>query len=215
MGLSSIFQVIVPKQKVFFELFDKGAENLVHSAEHLKKLMSTTDQYEKESLIVQIKECETTGDNITHRIYDDLNRTFITPFDRDDIQKLASSIDDVVDYIDSASRKVKLYKPKSYMEEYSNIADLIYQASLEIKNVIEGLRRLKKPKEILTACIKINEIENKADIVYHHALSQLFEKETDAIELMKKKEIMEALERATDSAEDVSDVIKTIIIKSA
>lgn len=215
MGISKFFQVIVPKQKVFFELFEKSAENLVKSAELFKKLMSTKDIYERETLFVQIKECETTGDNIIHEIFDDLNRTFITPFDRDDIHELASSLDNVVDYIDSASQKVKLYKPKTYMEEFHTVAGLILDASKEVLKIMQGLRNLKNPDECLTACIKVNEIENKADIVYHYALSRLFEKEKDAIELIKMKEIMQALERAVDSAEDISDVVKTILIKRA
>ncbi|MFA5780963.1 MAG: DUF47 family protein [Bacteroidales bacterium] len=215
MGIEKIFQILVPKQKNFFILFEKSAENLVQSAELLKKLMSTNDQSERETLVVKIKELETTGDNIAHQIYEELNTTFITPFDRDDIHELASAIDDVVDMIDSASQKVKLYKPKSYMDEFLSIADLILDASKEIKCAVEGLRNLKKSNNCITACIKINEIENKADIIYHYAISQLFEKEPDAIELIKKKAIIEALERATDRAEDTSDIIKTIIIKSA
>ncbi|MFA4852269.1 MAG: DUF47 family protein [Bacteroidales bacterium] len=215
MGIEKIFQILVPKQKNFFILFEKSAENLVQSAELLKKLMSTNDQSERETLVVKIKELETTGDNIAHQIYEELNTTFITPFDRDDIHELASAIDDVVDMIDSASQKVKLYKPKSYMDEFLSIADLILDASKEIKCAVEGLRNLKKSNNCIMACIKINEIENKADIIYHYAISQLFEKEPDAIELIKKKAIIEALERATDRAEDTSDIIKTIIIKSA
>ena len=215
MGIEKIFQVLVPKQKEFFVLFEKSAENLVQAAEFLKKLMSIKEQYERETLVVQIKELETIGDNITHQIFDALNKTFITPFDRDDIHGLASALDNIVDLIDSASQKVKLYKPKSYMAEYLTLADLILEASIHIKSAVIGLKNVKKPNECLIACIKINEIENKADIVYHYALSELFEKETDAIELMKKKEILEALERATDRAEDTSDVIKTILIKRA
>jgi len=215
MGIEKIFQIIVPKQKEFFNLFEKSAENLLQTAELLKKLMSTNDFFERETLIVKIKEHETTGDNFTHQIYEDLDKSFITPFDRDDIHKLAASLDDVVDLIESASQKVKLYKPKSFMDEFLTLANLILEASKEIKSVVFGLRNLRKSNDCLMGCIKINEIENKADIVYHYALSQLFEKETDAIELMKKKEIIEALEKATDRAEDTSDIIKTIIIKSA
>lgn len=210
-----ILNFLVPKEKKFFPLFDKSADNLVQSSELLKKLMSTNDQYEKETLIVQIKEHETTGDNITHQIYEELNKTFITPFDRDDIHGLTSAIDDVVDLIDSASQKIKLYKPRSYMDEFLTISGLILDASKEIKVAVAELKNIKNPDKCNCACIRINEIENKADIIYHYALSQLFEKETDAIELTKKKEILESLERATDRAEDVSDVIRTILIKNA
>lgn len=215
MDIKKIFEVLVPRQKEFYVLFERASENLIQTAELLKKLMSASDFYEQENIIVKIKEYETIGDGITHEVFDSLNKTFITPFDRDDIQDLASSVDDIVDYIDSASQKIRLYKPKSSMEEFKMLAEIILEAAKEIHEIMKGLKNMKHANLCIDACIKINELENKADLIYHNALSKLFEKETDAIELMKKKEILEALERATDRAEDTADVIKTILIKNA
>lgn len=215
MKIGKLFQVLVPKDKKFFPLFEQSAENMVKSAMLLNQYFLTNDKIKQAELIIEIKKHESIGDGITHQIYEELNKTYITPFDREDIQHLAGKMDDVVDYINSACQMIKLYKPKSISDDYILLSELIVHAVREVKTAINELKHPKKSHQIKKSCVRINEIENKADDIYYNAISELFAKETDAIELIKIKEILGALELATDRAEDVSDVIKTIIVKLA
>ncbi|MCK9611862.1 MAG: DUF47 family protein [Bacteroidales bacterium] len=214
MGFSKIISYLTPKEKKFFPMFEEAAENLVKGATLLNKYFLISDKTEKEKIIYAIKEHENIGDNFTHKLYDELNKTFITPFDREDIYKLNGSLDDVMDMINSFGQKVRNHPPKTEPQCFLVMSELILQATREIKNAVVELKNLKNPKKIMDACIRLNEIENQADEVYHLALSDLFQHEKDAIELIKIKEMLNSLEKATDMAEDVSDVIKGIIVKA-
>jgi uncharacterized protein len=215
MNFSKVLQVIIPKEKKFYPLFEESVDYMVKAAILLNKLLLIDDLNEKANIIRQIKEYEDKGDHVAHTIYEELNKTFITPFDREDIQKLASTMDDVLDYINGCSQKIKLYKPKEISKYSIEISELIVQASREIESGIKELKNLKQPHKIKDSCIRINEIENQADDIYHQAISDFFETEKDPIELIKKNEIIQTLEKATDKAEDVSDVLKSIIVKIA
>ena len=215
MKLSRFFQYLVPKETKFFPLFEESADYMVKAAVLLNKLLLIDDANEKANIIRQIKELEDKGDHVAHTIYEELNKTFITPFDREDIHTLASTMDDVLDFINGCSQKIKLYKPKEISRFSIEISELVVQATREIQTAVSELKNLKSPHKIKDACIRINDIENQADDVYHHAISEFFEKEKDAIELIKKNEIIQTLEKATDKAEDVSDVLKSIIVKIA
>lgn len=213
MGLDKIFQVFVPKDKKFFPLFEEAAINLTYGSAALVKLMKETDDAKRSDLIKLIKSYEKAGDSISHRIFDELNRSFITPFDREDIQHLASTLDDVMDFMNTTAQRIRLYKVKSLPEEFTGIAELVEQATLQINIAVKELPRVKDSATITTACIKISELENQCDDIYHEILSDMFETETNAVELIKKRDIIQALEKAADKAEDVADVIKSIIIK--
>ena len=215
MGINNFFQILVPKDKKFYPSFKQAINNLVDTSEVLIQLMKADNWDEKVKLITKIKELEKKGDDITHSMFDMLNSSFITPFDREDIHDLISSIDDVVDYINGASQRYLLYKPQTTPSEFLKLAELIFEGSKSLLVAIEHIDDLKNPKKIKEACIHVNEIENLADDVYNMAISQLFEHETNTIELIKKKEIFQVLEKATDKLEDASDVIKSIIIKQA
>jgi uncharacterized protein len=215
MGLSKILQVLVPKDVKFFPLFDNASSNLKKVAEILVKIMRTANTDERIKLIQEVKILENTGDSYTHDIFHELNGTFITPFDREDIQELASSLDNVVDLINGACQKIELYQPKTLTSEMAELADILLESSIEIEYAVKDIKNLKNPKKMMDACIKINSLENKADDIYHKALSKMFQNEKDAIELIKGKEIVMALEKATDRCEDVADVLKNIIIKNA
>ena len=213
MGISKIIHYLVPKENKFYPMFEESTENLVKGAILLNKYFLVADKEEKENIITSIKEHEKTGDDITHRIYDELNKTFITPFDREDINNLNGSIDDVLDLINTFCQKVRNLSPKTEPECFLELSELILQATREIKIAIMELKNLKNPKKIMDACIRINELENQADEIYHSSLTKLFCTEKDAIELIKIKEMLASLEKATDKAEDVSDVLKSIIVK--
>ncbi|PIP55353.1 MAG: phosphate transport regulator [Bacteroidetes bacterium CG23_combo_of_CG06-09_8_20_14_all_32_9] len=213
MGINKFFQILVPKDKKFYPYFNAASDNLVDVSLVLCELMKANSWDERIPLINKIKALEKKGDDITHNMFDLLNQSFITPFDREDMNALISSIDDVVDYINGSAQRFLLYKPQSVPVEFIKLADLILDGSKTIKIAIQHIQDLKKPGEIKKACIRVNEIENLADDIYHIGLSQLFEYETNTIELIKKKEIFQVLEKATDKLEDASDVLKSILIK--
>lgn len=216
MNIDTILKFFVPKDHSFYPLFEKDALNLIKTAEVLKLLLSTEDIAQQEIYIKQIKELEKIGDDVTHTIFDQLNKSFITPFDREDIQQFASNIDDVVDTINGVAQRIRLYKPKTYIPVYLEFAEIIYQAAKEIEFSVNHLADPGGNKDKITkSCISINTLENKADELYHMGISLLFENEKDPFELIKKKEILETLEKAVDKAEDVSDAIKTILVKMA
>jgi uncharacterized protein len=213
MTIDKIFKIFTPKDNTFYPLFEQDVENLLKIAELLGQLMNSKAPSKWLPLIQQIKELERTGDEITNRIYDHLDKSFITPFDREDIQSLASSIDDVADNINRACSRIMLFKPKMFMSEFATLSDLILESTKLINTGVKEIKKMGSNLRLTEICIQISNMENKADEVYHKAISKLFEEETDPIELIKIKDILKSLERATDDAKRVSSVFKTIIIK--
>lgn len=215
MGIGKIFQVLVPKDRKFQPLFEQAADNVVKAAVLLNQLFLCNDEEKKANIIKEIKKHEHIGDDLTHQIFEELNKTYITPFDREDIQRFTAKLDDVLDYINGSSQTIKLYKVSQNHAEFLELSELILQATREIKSAVIDLSSSKNVGNIKKSCIRINEIENLADDIYYKAISVLFQEQTNAIELLKIKEVLSTLELATDRAEDVSDVIKTIVIKLA
>ena len=214
MNLDKLLSFFVPKDVAFFPLFVEDANILIKGSELLKKLMTCEDHEDQVAITREIKDVEHEGDAVTHKIFQQLNKSFITPFDREDIQKLASTIDDVLDYINGISQRVSLYKPKALIPVFYDMSELIYQATKEVEIAVVALHEPGKNREkIIQSCIALNTLENKGDDFYHEGIMHLFENEEDPSELIKKKEILETLEKCIDKAEDVSDCIKTIIIK--
>lgn len=214
MNLDKILGFFVPKDVAFFPLFVEDSSNLIRGSELLKKLVNCKTADERLEVTKEIKAVEHDGDEVTHKIFQQLNKSFITPFDREDIQELASTMDDVLDYINGASQRISLYKPKTMLPVFIEMADLIHQASIEIQTAVVALHEAGKNREkIIQSCIALNTFENLGDDLYHQGIMHLFEDEKDASELIKKKEILETLEKCIDKAEDVADTIKTIIIK--
>jgi uncharacterized protein len=215
MGLNTFFQKLVPKDKKFFPMFESQADLIVKAIEMLSKVFSAQDPESRMVFHKGIKDLENQGDEVAHQIFNELDKTFITPFDREDIHQLASTMDDVLDFINGTSQRIRLYKLRDFPPEFAQFATVLANGANEIINATRELHNLKKPEKIIQACIRINDIENQADDLYHQVISDLFENETDAIELIKKKEVLQTLERAADRMEDVADVLKTIMIKIA
>jgi hypothetical protein len=215
MGISSFLQKMVPKDKKFFPMFEAQADLISKAMEMLGGIFSTEDAETRITLHKSIKDLENQGDEVAHRIFDELDKTFITPFDREDIHQLASTLDDVLDFINGTSQRIRLYKLRDFPAEFSQFSEVLSKGATEIRIAIKELHNLKKPEKIIQACIRINDLENQADDLYHQVISDLFENEKDAIELIKKKEVLQTLERAADRMEDVADVLKTIMIKIA
>lgn len=215
MNLDSFLKFFVPKDHSFYPLFEDDAKNLVKAAGLLKQLMASNPE-DHERLNKEIRDVEHIGDEITTRTYEQLNKSFITPFDREDIHELTANIDDVVDSINGISRRICLYKPKKLLPVYITMADMIYQGAVEIEAAIHCLKDPVSNKEKITsACKKVKEIEHDADEVYFIGISEIFEKEQDTKELLKNNKILEILERCVDEEEDVTDTLKAILIKMA
>jgi uncharacterized protein len=216
MNIDSFLKFFVPKDHSFFPLFESDAHNLVKATELLKELMGSTDIGDHERINKEIKDVEHIGDEITDKTYVQLNKSFITPFDREDIHELTAHIDDVVDSINGISRRVCLYKPKKLIPIYKEMAELIYEGAKEIEAAIHCLKDPVSNKEKITrACERVTAIEHEADELYFVGVSELFEKEEDPKELLKNNKILEILERCVDEEEDVTDTLKAILIKMA
>jgi predicted phosphate transport protein (TIGR00153 family) len=160
----------------------------------------------------QIKDIEHRGDDITHNILVKLNSTFITPFDREDIHTLASSLDDVLDFINAAADRIVLYKITAAPSAAYELAQILVK---QAEALGRGVRNLEKLKDVLPHCVEVNRLENEADRVSREAIGRLFDTETDPINLIKIKELIEVLETATDKAEDAANVLETVVLKSA
>jgi len=216
MNIDKFLKFFVPKDHSFFPLFEEDAKNLVKASDLLRSQMAALETEEHEKINKEIKDVELIGDEITNKTYVQLNKSFITPFDREDIHELTAHIDDVVDSINGISRRICLYKPKKLMSVYKEMAEMIYEAAKEIEKCIHCLNDAAANKdEITRACDKVKEIEHKADETYFAGVSELFEKEEDTRELLKNNKILEILERCVDEEEDVTDTIKSILIKMA
>ena len=216
MSLNSIFQYFVPKdKKIFFPLFEQAANNVVAMSKVLVDAVNSDDVVAREELFKQIDKLENKGDELTHQIYLELGKNFITPFDREDIHSLATAIDDVADFIQGAANRMSLYKIDEYNDHIRKLSDLILQASIDLEKAVRELKDLKNIRNIADSCIRINSVENQADYVFDRAVADLFLYETDAIRLIKYKEILAALETATDRCEDAANVMESILVKNA
>jgi len=215
MSISTFFKKLVPNDKHFFPMFEDLSGRVLQASSVLNKVLEHDDPLEHKKLLKQIKEFETQGDDITQTIFDEIDKSFITPFDREDMHELTASLDSVLDSINGISQRIRYYRPKNIPAEFKDFGGLILNGCEQIHSAVAELKNLKKPNKILKACRKMVEIESAADDVYHSTISGIFKKEKDAIELIKQKEIVENLERTTDRIEDVSDILKTIVLKMA
>jgi predicted phosphate transport protein (TIGR00153 family) len=203
----------MPKENKFFELFEESANNIEKAAIALKMLMD--DWQFVDSRVAEITEMEHYGDNITHQVISLLNRTFITPFDREDIALLAHTMDDIMDFIHAASDAMFIYKIKSPTERSKQLADIIIKAVTEVKKAVCALRKRSQLAIIIDECVEINRLENMADRVYRAAIAELFDDSEDIALLIKWREIYEHLESATDRCEDVANVLEGVALKHA
>jgi len=204
---------LIPREEMFFGLFEDSAHKIVEAAHVLKELIDTWENVEPR--VAEIKELEHKGDNITHEIIARLHRTFVTPFDREDIASLTKSLDDVIDFIDNAAGAMLLYKVGRPGQRAKELADIIIQATDEVERAVLELRHKAKLKDILVRCVEINRLENAADVVYRAAITELFEDSSDMAHVIKWREIYESMESATDRCEDVANVLEGVALKHA
>jgi predicted phosphate transport protein (TIGR00153 family) len=201
---------IVPRETKFFDLFTDLTQNVSDGARLLQGLL---ESYVDVPLQVsRLKDIEHRGDDMTHTIMAKLNQTFITPFDREDIHRLASSLDDVLDFVNAAGQRLVLYKIQSPPPAAEALARLIVRQCEELSQAVS---MLEKNKHVLEHCVEINRLEDEADRVTREAIADLFENQKDPIALIKIKELYEVLEMATDKAEDAANVLEAVVLKSA
>ena len=201
---------LIPRETKFFDMFNEMAQNLIEGARLMKSLLEDFRDVPKH--VARLKDIEHRGDDMTHALLTKLNSTFITPFDREDIHRLASSIDDVLDLLNAAGDRMIVYKIGAVPPETAKLAALILQQSEEIERAVAGLE---KQQHVLEHCVEINRLENEADRITRDAVGHLFDSEKDPIQLIKIKELFEVLELATDKAEDAANVLEAVILKSA
>lgn len=215
MGLNSFLKIFMPKNKIFFELFEQVADNVATMGGIMKKVVAEIDFDKRAVLIKMIEDLEHANDELTHSIFTELGRNFITPFDREDIHYLATSLDDIADYIYASAKKINFYRVNPNDMGMQKMAELIEQGALQIRIAVKELRDMKNMRNITEALVKINSIENQADDVFDMSIERLFDTEPDAKEVIKKREIYQVMEIVTDKCEDASNVIESIIIKYA
>jgi hypothetical protein len=204
---------LFPKGGEFFELFERSAARVHECAEAFRDLVENYTDVERK--VAHIKDLEHACDKITHETMERLNKTFITPLDREDIHALITSLDDICDMIDATAIRVKIYKVDRMTEPLKDQARLLVLATREVHGAVSRLREFRAPEQFLASCIEINRLENESDQVLRRALGDLFETEKDAIRLIKWKEIYENIEAAVDCCEDMANAIESVVLKNA
>ncbi|MBI1343212.1 MAG: DUF47 family protein [Terrimonas sp.] len=215
MGLNSFLKIFTPSNRVFFELFEKVADNVATMGQKLKDIVAEPDFDKRAAIIAEVEDLEHANDDLTHKIFTELGRNFITPFDREDIHYLATSLDDIADYIYASSKKINFYRVNPNDSGMRKFADMIEQGTVHVRKAVGGLRDMKNLRQITESLVKINSLENQADDVFDMSIERLFATEPDAKEVIKKREIYQVMEIVTDKCEDASNVIESIIIKYA
>jgi uncharacterized protein len=213
MNFSNILKYFTPKEKKFYGMFNRSANNIIEASVAFNKLINATTFEDRKTVGAEIKIIEKKGDDLTYTIFEELHKTFITPFDREDIHELASTLDDVVDLMYSVSGKIEYYHCTNISSYMKDMVSQIHEGCLQIQIAVAGLEHITKENQILNACKELNKVESRVDVIFHEALSDLFENEKDPIELIKQKEILQNIEKIANKVEDISDVVKTIVVK--
>jgi predicted phosphate transport protein (TIGR00153 family) len=203
---------LLPKETAFFDLFEKAAENAHQCTLALVELLDRFDDLEGRRR--HVKELEHIGDELTHETIERLNRTFITPLDREDIHDLVCRIDDILDRVDTAVDRICLFKLERPMEESKQLARCLVRSTALIKEMLPYLRRMKGADEIRQRVREVHRVESEGDTLERQALERLFADNPDPILVIKWKNVIEVLESATDKCEDVANVIEGIVLKN-
>jgi len=204
---------MIPREQKFFDLFDELATKIEEGGE---LFLDMVEHYEySEPKIVKLKELENEADVITHKTYEKMHKTFLTPIDREDISALVNKMDSILDMIEASAARMSLYKVKILAKEIIDQAKILNKAIKKVKYIVHAMKNMKNAKMIIDACVEINTLENEGDIVMRMTMTRLFEQEKDPIELIKWKEIFERIEEAIDVCEDVANVVEGIVLKYA
>jgi predicted phosphate transport protein (TIGR00153 family) len=202
---------LLPRNEEFFDLFVDVATRNKEAAQHLRDLFEAAPD-RRTPIVEAIKRLEHEADQVTHEVVNRLDRTFITPLDREDIHQLASDLDDVMDAMDGTARRAQIFRLGVAPQGVRRLTEVIQRM---VAVLAEAVGRLKKGDDVMRFCVEAKQLEEEGDAIYHEALGQMFEKERDAIEIIKWKEIYDNLENTLDQAEDVANVVESITIKHA
>jgi predicted phosphate transport protein (TIGR00153 family) len=210
-GKDVMLKLFTKTEEKFFGIFN---QMVVHISEAVEILLSMVSEPagDMQAMAVRIKELEHKGDELTHRVIDELNKTFITPIDREDIHDLSIALDDVLDLIDATAARIVLFQIHESIPAAPEMSRVLLS---QVKEISAAVKKLQDNDHVVERCIEINRLENDADRLFQTAIARLFNEAKDPIDVIKKKEIIETLERATDKAEDVANVLQTIIVKNA
>jgi predicted phosphate transport protein (TIGR00153 family) len=211
-SLDLIFHALLPKDKKFYPLFDQACANMVETAKALEFALKS-DSVTRIQSHEKIDLLEKQGDEITHAILQEAASTFIVPFDREDIHSLAMAIDDVVDYVYGTSKRIDLYKIHNIQPEIIRLAEIITLSAIELQHAVKAMRSLKNKQIVRQHLKNINVFENEADTIMKSTIAAMFRNETDAVTILKMKEVITFLENATDKCEDAANVIESVIVK--
>ena len=204
---------LIPREEKFFELFEAQA---AHNVEAAKVFLDLAKAWSADSpAIAKLQDIEHEADITTHEIYDKLNRTFVTPFDREDIRELAAELDDVVDLVQSVASRMQLFHVDHSSEDLQQLADILLHATENVRKAVAEFKNPEKSRRVQDYCIEINRLENAGDRALEQAISKLFQGKPDPLEVIKWKEIYEGIETAIDKCEDVAHTIETILVKQA
>jgi len=203
---------LLPKDTVFFDLFEGLARHAISCAEHLRQLGKQFPVIDNE--IQRIRQEEHQADDLTHKALERLDQTFITPFDREDIHELVNGIDNIVDMIDALAKRFPIFHITSMTTDFRQQTDVLVQATIAMSDAVHRLRKTRKLSELKDVLIEVHRLESVGDDVNHAALSKLYNGETPALEVMKWKELYDYIENAIDGCEDVGNTLERIVLKN-
>jgi len=215
MSLESLLRIFKPRDRIFYYHFEASAANVLSMSEDLVRIMETSPGSQRTAILERLEIAEHANDDLTHTIFTDLARNFITPFDREDIHYLATTLDDVADFILSSAKNLELFGIDKPDETARELARLVNEGSRIVQMAVQGMRHMYKANSQNDFVVRINSMENEADEVYDRAIQRLFATEKDPIELIKMRDLYTTLELATDKCEDVGNVIESIMLKYA
>ncbi len=215
MGFSSFLRRLLPKENQYFRLFTANIANIQEAATDLRKLLDAKTTSDRKILVARIEDAEHRGDEITHDIFADLSKTFVTPIDREDIHALAGEIDDILDLMEDVALRTILYDVTEFPPEFRDLTDILVKAVENLVVAVPLLGDMKNVEIILRSCEHVNTCENAGDDIYHNAIARLFRDIKDPIELIKLKEIISDIEEAIDKCEHVANLVEGVVVKYA
>lgn len=215
MGFGSFLKIFTPKDRVFYSLFEEVSTNLTQMADIFHNAVNEADFSRRETLLKSLEEWEHKNDEVTHKIFIELGSNFITPFDREDIHYLATSLDDIADYIWGSAKRMLNYYITDIDDATKEFASIIKKSVTALNKGVYQLRDMKDLRSITEACVVINSLENEADDLLDRSMAHLFSSNMNPVEIIKKKDLFQMLEVVTDKCEDAANVIESIIIKYA
>jgi predicted phosphate transport protein (TIGR00153 family) len=215
MAFGSVLKIFLPKDRIFYSLFEEVASTLVTMGDTFKTALQEQDLSKRDAMLRSLEEFEHKNDETTHKIFIELGSNFITPFDREDIHYLATSLDDIADYIWGAAKRIVNYQIEDQYNTLPAFAEIISKSIAAINTSVYGLRGMKNLRDIAASCVIVNSLENDADDLLDTTMMKLFSSNISAVELIKQKDIFQMLEVVTDKCEDAANVVESIIIKYA